>query len=398
MLKDRNSGLFLGISLVAGFGGNAMSLVASIWVLSLTGSSSQAALVGFAVYLPSVFGPLLGTAVDRLPRQRVLVWTNLITAVSMLALLTLHSASQLWILFAVMLGYGVCHVVLDAAEAALLPASLADTELGRINGLRMSAREGMKLVAPLAGAGLFTWIGGPAVAALVAAALAVTAWLYALIRPARPLQTAVPGRVLHDMRDGARYLWSHRWLRAVVATAAVAVPMSGFALAASYSVIIEDLRQQPAFAGVLSSAQGAGSIVGGLVAGRLIAWKGEAFLGGLGSIVFATATLSRLIPVPWVAIGCSVLTGAGLLWTVVAAMTAVQRHTPQTLLGRVAATAGSLTFAPTALAIPAGAAAIPLLGHHIPLMITAICCLAIGFPALRFVRYGAPAAVQSSAA
>ena len=52
------------------------------------GSSSQAALVGFAIYLPSVFGPLLGTAVDRLPRQRVLVWTSLITAVSLLALLS----------------------------------------------------------------------------------------------------------------------------------------------------------------------------------------------------------------------------------------------------------------------------------------------------------------------
>src|SRR5689334_4372721 len=141
-----------------------MSLVASIWVLDLTRSSSLAALVGFCVYLPSLFGPLLGTLADRLPRQRLLVWANLATAAAVLTLLMLRSAGGLWILFAVMLVYGVCHVVLDAGEAALLPASLADKALGRLNGLRMSAREGMKLLAPVAGAGLFVWVGGSAVA------------------------------------------------------------------------------------------------------------------------------------------------------------------------------------------------------------------------------------------
>ncbi|GIH03212.1 MFS transporter [Rhizocola hellebori] len=396
MLRERNSALFLGISLVAGFGGNAMSLVASIWVLSLTGSSSLAALIGFCLYLPSVFGPLVGTAVDRLPRQRLLVWTTLATAALMLTLLTLRSEGQLWILFTVMFGYGVCHVVLDAAEAALLPAALADAALGQLNGLRMSAREGMKLLAPAAGAGLFTWMGGNAVAVVVAATLAMTAWLYSLIRPAHAVPAAAGGRVLHDMRDGVRYLWSHRWLRVVVATAAVAVPMSGFALAASYSVIIDDLHQPPAFAGFLASAQGAGSIAGGLLAGRLIAWRGEAFLGGAGAVIFAASPLLRLIPVVPFAIVCSVLAGVGLLWTVVAAMTAVQRHTPQALLGRVAATAGSLTFAPTALAIPAGAAAVPVLGHHPPLVLTGIACLAVGVVALNLVRTEVPA-VQSAA-
>ncbi len=374
MLKNRNSALLLGVSLVSGFGGNAMSLVGSIWVLSLTGSSSLAALVGFCVYLPSAFGPLLGTLVDRLPRQRLLVWTNLLTGACLLALLALRNREEIWILFVVMLAYGVCHVLLDAGESAILPASLPDGEIGRLNGLRMSVREGMKLLAPLAGAGLFAAFGGPPIAALVAATLVVSAWLYSLLRPLRPLAPRPGGRAVDGMRDGIRYLWQHRWLRLVVLAPAVAVPMSGFAMAASLEVISAVLHKPPAFLGILTSAQGAGSIVAGIVAGRLMARKGEAFLAGLGCLLFATSTVLRVVPSVPLAIACSVLTGCGLLWTVVAAMTAVQRHTDESLLGRVAATASSLTFAPVALAIPLGAAAVPAFGLVTPLVLTFLAC------------------------
>jgi hypothetical protein len=42
----RNAVLFVAISLVSGFGSTAMSLVAGIWILDLTGSVSLAGLAG----------------------------------------------------------------------------------------------------------------------------------------------------------------------------------------------------------------------------------------------------------------------------------------------------------------------------------------------------------------
>jgi 8-oxo-dGTP diphosphatase len=56
----RNAGLFVAISLLSGFGSSAMSLVAGIWILDLTGSSSRAALAGLCVYAPVLTGPWLG--------------------------------------------------------------------------------------------------------------------------------------------------------------------------------------------------------------------------------------------------------------------------------------------------------------------------------------------------
>ncbi len=47
----------LGCSMI---GNSALSLVAGIWVKSLTGSSSAAAVVSVCIYAPSLLGPLAG--------------------------------------------------------------------------------------------------------------------------------------------------------------------------------------------------------------------------------------------------------------------------------------------------------------------------------------------------
>ncbi len=57
-----------------------MSLAAGIWVKSLTGSSSEAALVSVCVYAPSLAGPLAGVVADRVRRRRFLVCLNLVSA------------------------------------------------------------------------------------------------------------------------------------------------------------------------------------------------------------------------------------------------------------------------------------------------------------------------------
>ena len=54
-----------------------MSVVAGIWVKSLTGSSALAGLVSASVYLPSLFGPIGGLIADRVPRRRLLIGLNI---------------------------------------------------------------------------------------------------------------------------------------------------------------------------------------------------------------------------------------------------------------------------------------------------------------------------------
>jgi MFS family permease len=379
LARDRNARLFLSVTLTAGFGSSAMSLAASVWVLSLTGSGSLAALCGFAVFLPSLFGPVIGTAVDRLPRKRLIVGTNVALALLLLVLLTVQSRAQLWLIFAVMLGYGVGHVLIDAGESALLQLSVPSEGLGRLNSLRTSVQEGMKLVAPLAGAGLFTALGGGSVAVLAAVALLIAAWLYTRIRVHGSAAggTRLKNGVLKQTLEGLRFLAGDARLRPVVAIAALAVAVSGLANAASYVVITADLHRPAAFAGVLAAAQGAGSIVSGILGGRMLERAGERATAAWGATLYAIGSMMASTPsVLTVACGRMVV-GLGLPWTVVAAFTAVQRQTPNELIGRVSAGAGTFIFGSTALAIPLGAGLIEIVDHRLVLVGSALLTLAL---------------------
>ncbi len=365
LLGDRNARLFLGVSLSSGFGNTAMSLAAPVWVLALTGSASLAALCGLCVYLPTLAGPVLGTLVDRLPRQRLLVATALALAALLPVLLLVDGPGRAWLIFAVMSAYGVSYVLLDAGEAALLQAALPGDRLGGLNSLRMSVQEGVKLVAPPVGAALFAWWGGAPVALLAAFTLAVAAGCYAAIRPGPvPPPVAEAGSLLGRTRTGLRFLWQDGPLRRLAVAGAAAVGLSGLGTAASYLVVVDDLGRPPEFAGVLTGAQGAGSLVGGLLCARLLDRRGEPALARWGAALAALGTLLLCVPVlPAVTAG-RILIGVGLPWTVIAVMTSVQRRTPTALIGRVSAAATTAVFGPTAAAIALGAGAIELTGHR----------------------------------
>ncbi|MGW4943771.1 MFS transporter [Actinoplanes sp. NPDC004185] len=379
----RNVVLFVAISLLSGFGSTVMSLVAGIWMLDLTGSASRAALTGLCVYAPVLAGPWLGGLLDRVPRRPLLIATNLVLAASLLSLLAVRTPAGSWLIYAVSLAYGISYVLLDAGESALLPAALPAGTLGEVNGWRSSAQEGMKLVAPLAGAGLYAWRGGAAVAVLSAALPVIVAVLYAALRltttPAATSTKAPSGR---GLRAGLAILAGHPLLRVTVTLAAVSIAMSGLATAAQYEVVTVDLGLAATFFGLLLSAQGAGSVVGGLLVGRLISRGGVTVAGVAGTALFAVGLGARCLPWwPALLVG-GVIGGIGLPWTLVAAVTAVQTHTPPELLGRVAATANTLMFGPIALATPLGAAAVRW-GARPVLLAGATLCLAAAVVAVR---------------
>ncbi|MFI7597693.1 MFS transporter [Actinoplanes sp. NPDC049681] len=379
----RNAILFVGISLLSGFGSSAMSLVAGIWILDLTGSPSLAGLAGLCVYAPAIAGPWLGGLVDRVPRRALLITTNVVLAAVLLTLL----AGRAWLIYTVSFAYGLSYVLLDAGESALLPSALAPEELGAVNGWRSSAQEGMKLVSPAAGAAVYAWHGGPAVAVLSALMPLVVAVLYALLRFPGAL-VPPPRTTERGFRAGLAVLRGRRILRVTVLLAAVSIALSGFATAAVYAVVTDDLNLPSTFLGVLMSAQGAGSIVAGLVAGRVIGRWGAVATAVAGAVLFAAGLLARCVPWWPALVTGAVVGGVGLPWTLVAAVTAIQLHTPAHLLGRVSATANTAMFGPIALANPLGSAAV-VLGGRPSLLAAAVLGLAVAGVAA--IRPSAPA-------
>lgn len=372
----RNARLYLtglGASLL---GNSALTLVAGIWVKSLTRSSSEAGLVAVCIYLPLVFGPLAGMAADRVRRRPFLVVVNLASAVVVLALLLVRSSAELWLIYTVMLGYGISLALIDPAESALFAVMLPSDIRRQVNGVRLALQEGGRLVTPLLGAGLFELLGGGVVAALDAVTFVVAALMLTRLRLTEEKPVPKERHWRAELVAGLRYIWTVPLLRTTLIAAAVAMFISGMMVAAPYS-LVSALHRSPSFLGVLTAALGAGSIIASLTSSRLIGRIGEYRLavlglvnGVLGNLLVSQAGFAGAL------IGFFVF-GFWLPWTVVAVLNLRQRLTPSELQGRVAAAVVFLLFAPQPLSQLAGSAIIGQVSYRFVYVGAGIGCLAI---------------------
>ncbi|WP_043182453.1 MFS transporter [Streptomyces sp. NRRL F-5123] len=367
VLRDRGAATYLGGVLVSGFGDSAMMLVAGVWVKTLTGSSSLAAAVNACVWAPTLVGPLLGTAADRFRRRPLLVAVNAALAVLLPALLAVRAGGDVWLLLVVLTAVGVGSVLCDAAQAGLVVSAVPAELRGDFNGLRMTVNEGMKLLAPLAGAGLFVRWGGGAVAVLDAVTFALSALAFAALRVREQPPAPTAGSWREQTSAGVRALRGNPLLVRLVGAGGVALLLSGISSAATYALVDAGLHRPPAFVGVIYAVQGTGSVVAGIAAGAVMRRMPERVFAAAGLLLFSAGAGMRVVPSLPTVLGGAVAIGIGLPWVIVAAFTAVQQHTEPALVGRVAAAAGTVVFGPTALATGLGAGLVALADYRIQL-------------------------------
>jgi MFS family permease len=355
--ERRNGRLYLTGLAVSVIGDNALSLAAGIWVKTLTGSSSEAALVSVCVYAPSLLGPLAGLVADRVRRRRFLVWLNLISAALVLPPLAVTGPGSVWIIFAVMAWYGIQLTLASPAEDALFAVMLSQDLRQQLNGWALGFQETGRLVSPLFGAGLFALVGGGAVSIFDAVTFVVAAIMLARIRvrEAKPVPQARHWRA--DLLAGFGHIRRTPELRQLLVAASVPMSFSGVLVAAQYS-LVQGVGEPPSFLGVLSAGLGAGSIVASLVSGRLLRSFGERRLALLGMADFALGSVLRATSWAPLAVAASVVMGFALPWLFLALLNLAQRCTPPDLQGRVSAAVMLVFFGPQAPLQAAGALAI----------------------------------------
>ncbi|MFE0508616.1 MFS transporter [Streptomyces sp. NPDC058964] len=375
LLRDRNAALYLTGVVVSGFGSSALWLVSGVWVKDLTGSNGLAALCTAALWAPTLVGPALGTLADRVRRKPLLIWMNLGLGTLLLPLWTVDSPTGVGLLFTVLFLYGAAGVVEDAANSALVVAAVDPVLLGGFNGLRMTAREGMKLVAPLAGAALYTAYGGPSVALLDALTFVLSAGLCALLRVREERPEPATESWWRQTAEGARLVWAHPALRPLVAAGGTTMCLTSLGSSMNYAVV-DALGRSPAYTGVMYAAQGVGSVAVGLVSGPALRRLGERRFAAYGIALTAVAVAARAVPYEAVVLVCSAAGGLGLPCVLIAACTAVQREIPSAALGRAAATADTLMFAPNVIGLAVGAALVELVGHRMLLVFLGVALLA----------------------
>ena len=363
--------LFGGLS-TSMLGDSLMLLVLSMWVKTLTGSNAMAGLTFLWMSLPALFAPVIGMYVDRLRAKPLLIWGNLVSALIVLPLVLVHKAADVWLIWVVTFGYGVSFIALPAALNGLLKELLPDHLLAEANASLQTVKQGYRLIGPLAGAGLFGWLGGGAVAVVDAASFVVAAILIALIPLREEQPERGPQHWAAEMSAGLRHLLNERLLRHTLIAFGLMLLVLGFSESSIYAIL--DAFNKPAtFAGVVVSIQGVGAVLGGLTASRWVARIAETGAIAVGLVTMAGAlAVIALTSTLWLLLVAVVPLGYSLPLLLVAFTTLLQRRTPRRLMGRASAAAEIVTSLPQALSLAVGALLVTLVSYHLIFTVMAL--------------------------
>jgi MFS family permease len=413
LLSIPNLRIYLLGDLISTAGDNALWLAMAIWMKELTGSSAWAGLILFFFALGNLFSPLGGLVADRFRRRPLLICGNLFMAALVLLILLVHGRDLMWLVYLVMFAYGVVGSAMGPAETALLPAIVPEDLLAEANGAQQSLSEGLRLVTPLLGAGLFVWAGAGVVAVVDAATFLVAAASLAALRVTAPAPgtvavTATPGAPeavpeaweavpvpgteavpelvaekvpgKGETSAGFRFLAADPILKSITITLGLVLLALGFTESAAFSVVTVGLHRSASFVGVLSTVQGVGAITGGILAAPLLKRTSASLLIVAGLVSLTVSMV--LLAVPNLAVDLVAMLAAGLVgpWLLVAATTALQTRTPGYLLGRVTGVFQLSLGLPQIASIGLGAALIAVVNYRILLLtIAVVAVLAAGY-------------------
>ncbi|SEE94618.1 MFS transporter [Ruania alba] len=389
LLRHRLFRRLLGGWTVGNLADSALFLTLAVWAKDLTGSSSAAGLVFFALALPSLLAPLLGLLVDRVRRKPLIVSANLVAAGGAASLVLVDGPGMLWLLYAVTLLYGGLGVLNGAAQSGLLRDLLPDDQLDSANAMLSTVDNGLRILTPAIGAGLYVLWGGQALGLGVAALLLLTAALIASV----PVVESDPDRETStfwaDAVAGFAHLRSVPLLLRMVIVVAAAFGVIGLFDTVLFEVVEHGLGMDPAFFGVLMSLQGAGAILGGLTSALVLRRWGPARTVGTSLAVVALASLAFTVdvvgvPLLPVVIAAILVAGAAIPWLMVAMITTRQRLTPPRLQGRTAAATNISMTLPQLVSIAAGAVLVTVVDYRVLLVVAAVVLGTCAIVLLRF--------------
>jgi MFS family permease len=411
LLRIRNARIFLFGDVVSTLGDSSLWFAMGIWMKELTGSSAWAGLVFFCYIAGNLFSPFGGMLADRFPRRPLLVVANLLGAAIVAPITAVHGRGDIWIVYVVIFLYGVTGSVIGAARTALVPALVPPDLLAEANGAQQTLSQGLGLVTPLIGAGLFTVAGGAVIAVIDAGTFLVAAVSLLLLRMAPAPAAALDGGAASGgapgghggMAAGLRFIWAEPVLRTIMLALGLSVLTVGFTESALFSAVTAGLHHSASFLGVLTTVEGVGAVLGGMSAASLLKRVSEPVLLAMALACMTLAMLALTSPVLVVVLAGMVVSGLSGPWLSVSGITAFQRRTPAAVMGRVFGVLRLVLTIPQAASIGIGAALITVVSYRVLLVVIAVAAaasslLVIGQPGIRRPAVpgtAAPDAVES---
>jgi DHA3 family macrolide efflux protein-like MFS transporter len=343
-------------------GGTSLSMIALVLdVYDRTGSPTWVAALLVTAYAPAVFvGLFLGFLVDRVPRRRLLIATDLFRALIFASLLLAGSALQI-VLLAV--AAGTVSAFFGPASYAAVPNLVSDEDLPRANGLIQLAQSLASTLGLFAGGAIVAATGPRPAYLLDALSFLVSAALIVRIGRTLERERAPSKGRWRDVLSGLGVIRSFATLRIVLIVWSIA--LAGMALInVSEVVLVKRVFGAGDLGfGLAMAASALGILLGSLAVGGLIGRYSAArvYALAIGLIGIGAASVG-IAPSLWVALPLLVGTGVGNAAALVAQRTLIQRGCPDELLGRAVAVIMALGNAVLASMMAAAGPITALLG------------------------------------
>lgn len=364
-LKVRSFALLWTGQAISRVGDHLYQVALAWWVLQETGSVAVMGTVLLCSMLPMLVCALpAGVYVDRLPRAKLMLTSDLVRGIITTIVTMLAATQQLavWHVYLASALFGCVDAFFQPAYIALVPALTPPEALPSANALTSLSAQVGRFAGPILGAALIAAGGTPLAFALDAASFFISAaFLLPLRRHSAPLTTAVaPLSIARSVCDGMAVVFGAPWLWFTMAVTALV----NMALAGPYQVALPFLVEQRFGADVrllgwLYAAFPVGYVVSALWLGRFTRLRRRGWLMYGALIVGGLGMLALGLPIGIVGVlAAAVLNGAALeasslIWTNV-----LQELVPNDQLGRVASVDVLLTYGllPIGFVLTSGAA------------------------------------------
>lgn len=328
-----------------------MSIALAFAVLRIGGTATELGLV-LAVGLVSrvAFYLIGGVWADRLPRQLVMLASDLVRAAQQLTvgILLITGNARIWHLVAGAIVYGLAAAFFQPASTALVPATVSRSRLQQANALMGLSRSTTSVAGPLL-SGLLVAVFGPGWVFIINGITFIVSAVTLAMLHVEPAVQAARQSFLRDLALGWHELAIRPWYWMNLSVHAI----WAFAFAAFYVlgplVAARQLGGSSAW-GVISACLGVGLVVGGIISLRLVPAR-PLIAANLALTPAALPLLALAAPLPAAAIGLTCIVAfAGLAFLNEVWDAVMQQLIPAAVLSRVT----SYDYLISSIAMPVG--------------------------------------------
>ncbi len=347
-------------------------------VIVLDASPIQMGAITAVSALPALlFGVFFGVWIDRRKRRPILIAADIGRALLLLSIPVAHQLDSLTIelLYAVAIGMGALSLVFEIAYRSFLPAVVSRNQIVEGNSKLELARSGASVAGPSISGVLIQAITAPFVLLFGAAAFAISAVIYGLLRVAEPdpvPATSPDGRAqsaVAGIAEAVRFIRRNGTLIGIAGAQSTIGMFNAVFETIAILYMVRELDLSPGLLGAIFAVGSIGLVIGAAAASRLTGRIGIGpviMLGILlipaGDVILPLIGGPTVVIVPALMIS-EIFVAVGFVLYSVGQVSLRQAITPDRLLGRM----NAIMTVSSRSTIPAGALLGGILGELIGL-------------------------------